>query len=311
MTTITKYENMKTKALNGIGAIGLVVLLACSPNNKTANSQEVEKVKPSIKKVKVPSHRYGGWYCPDNLKGFPPVNLADWRDVPVINGRLATKEETQTEASLILVDTEKYPNAKPLDIKMPRLATFQSPYSKREELIIVIQALNIDNDSVVGFRYLNGGNGSARLDEITLISDEETTNLEEAKFYTQTVSIDASADVVKKILIKPENVIQFQSILEKSLPLKSNWRNTTNVNYHYPHAGKLTATYADDLFGNYYVQNDYSQSNFTEKFLVLSKEDSSTTELQIMCGPFIEDYDTQKLLLDNWVKQLKVLSENG
>jgi hypothetical protein len=302
---------MKNYTFNALVAISITGLMACSQNNKASNTKQAEASTLKYQPMKVPTHRYGGWYCPDNLNGFPAVDIAEWKNVPVINGRLATKEETQTEASLILVDTEKYPNAKPLDITMPRLARFQSPYSKREELIIVIQALNIDNDSIVGFRYLNGGNGSARLDEITLLDENETTSLENAKFYSQTISINATPAAIKAILIKPDNVLQFQSVLEKGLPLKSDWRNTTNVNYHYPKAGKLTSSYADDLFGNYYIQNDYDTHSFTEKFLVLGNEETNVTELKIMCGPFIDDFEAQKQLLDNWAKQLKLLSEKG
>ena len=69
----------------------------------------------------VEPHKYGGWYCPDNLNGFPAVDIHNWEDVPVINGRMPTQDETQTEASLIFIDIEKYPNAKPLDLKMPQL----------------------------------------------------------------------------------------------------------------------------------------------------------------------------------------------
>ena len=46
---------------------------------------------------------------------------------------------------------------------MPKLARFYNIHSGKRELVIIIQALNISNDSIVGFRYLNGGNGSARL----------------------------------------------------------------------------------------------------------------------------------------------------
>jgi hypothetical protein len=298
---------MKNKTIKVFAALSLIAFTACSQNNTTTEKKEPEIKLKAYKTVKVPSHRYGGWYCPDNLNGFPAVDIAEWKNVPVVNDRMATKEETQNGTSLIFVDAEEYPNAKPLDLKMPRLAHFDSPYSKREELIIVIQALNIDNDSVVGFRYLNGGNGSARLDEIRLLDENEAKNITATKFYSQTVSINATPAAIKTVITKPENVLQFQSVLEKGLPLKSDWRNTTNVNYHYPNAGKLTSTYADDLFGNYYIQNDYQY--FTEKFLVLGKEEGNVTELKIVCGPFSDDFEAQKQLLLKWAEKVKAISE--
>jgi len=103
---------------------------------------------------------------------------------------------------------------------MPMLAHFESPYSKREELIIVIQALNIDNDSVVGFRYLNGGNGSARLSEIRFLTDNEIKKEPASQFFSQTVTIFASTYAIQEVLTKPEYATAFQSILNYHNPLK-------------------------------------------------------------------------------------------
>ena len=141
----------------------LITLMSCSQNNKTVKNDIAEKSLEKVSATKQEQHRYGGYYCPDNLGGFPAVDINNWENVPVVNGRMATEEETQNGTSLIYVDLEKYPNAKPLDIKMPKLARYFNRNSGKEEIIIVIQALNVSNDSVVGFRYLNGGNGSAYL----------------------------------------------------------------------------------------------------------------------------------------------------
>lgn len=50
-----------------------------------------------------------------------------------------------------------------MDIVLPKLAQFYNEYSKKTEVVIVIQAIEIEGDSIVGFRYLNGGNGSLSL----------------------------------------------------------------------------------------------------------------------------------------------------
>ena len=71
----------------------------------------------------------------------------------------------------------------------------------------------------------------------------------------------------------------------------------------------MTSAYANELFGNYYVQNDYDSLSFTEKFLVFENEETKSTQLEIVCGPFIDDYETQKQLLKNWAQKVKELSE--
>jgi len=304
---------MKSIALKVSSIIGLMVCLACTQSSteetilENATEVETEVTEQNYQTVKVPRHNYGAWYCPDNLRGFPPVDIANWKNVLVVNGRMATEEETGNGTSLIQVDMEKFPNTKTLDLIMPRLATFESPYTDRKEIIIVIQALNIDDDSIVGFRYLNGGNGSARLDEVKLLSDAEVNQIEKSKFFTHSFVIMATPEEVKEALTSPENASKFQTILESNQPLKSDWRKQSNVNYHYPNTGDLTSSYADMLFGNFYVQNDYQ--NFTEKFLVTQNELTKMSILEVVCGPFTDDFEKQEALLLQWGKQVQLLSE--
>lgn len=298
---------MKLFLINSLIVSVILTLGACSQNNHPAKVTDSDAWNQLAEPVKVPTHRYGGWYCPDNLNGFPAVDLLEWKNVPVVNGRMATEEETKNGTSLILVDSEKYPNAKPLDMQMPRLATFDSPYSDRKELIIVIQALNIENDSVVGFRYLNGGNGSSRLNEVKFLSDQEIELMTATKFYTQSITIKNTADRIREVMTKPDYITEFQPILTPTTPLKSEWRSKTNVNYHYPKTGIRTSMYADVLFGNFYIQNDYEE--FTEKFLLLYDAEKKVTELKIVCGPFGDDFKNQQQILSNWAQKLKEMSE--
>ena len=300
---------MKNIALTVLVAFILSSLISCGQDNSTVVAMNDDVVNEEIESIKTEPHNYGGWYCPDNLNGFPAVDIGDWKNVPVVNGRMATKEETQNGTSLIFVDAEKYPNAKPLDMTMPKLARFYCENTKREELIIVIQAINVDNDSVVGFRYLNGGNGSAWLKEVEFLTDNEIRMIPPSRFVSQTVQIKAGQDKIWKVLTNPDKVDLFNPIFDKDHKLKADWRKSSNVNYHYQNAGALTAAYAYKLFGNFYIQNDYDNMRYTEKFLLLENELTGITELKIVCGPFEDDFETQKRILINWGQKVKELSE--
>lgn len=302
---------MKSKTMKIFSILMLFTITACSQKKQKVDIKKSDIVVKPYQVEKVPTHRYGGWYCPDNLNGFPAVNLAEWKSVPVINGRLPTEEEAKSSSSLILVDTEKYPNAKPLDIPMPQLATFTSPYTNREEVIIVIQALNIDNDSIVGFRYLNGGNGSANLREINIVPEANELNETAGKFVSFSLPINSSPSNVWTILTEKSNSLILQPQFDKENNLKSDWRQSTNVNYHYHSAGDLTSDFGDVLYGNFYIQNDYDRNSFTEKFMILENEEKTASELKIVCGPFNEDFEEQKQNLTNWAKEVKSLSESG
>ncbi len=251
------------------------------------SNAENQPVKEQEKAKQVSTHHYGGWYCPDNLFGFPAVDFKDWKNVPVIQNRLPTQEETRSEKSLIFVDTQKYPDAKAMNIQLPQLANYYSPYTKKTEIVIVIQAIEIENDSIVGFRYLNGGNGSSHYREVEFISENEVANLQEAQFVSLDIQINADEDKVWDVL------------------------RDANVTYQYASKEQLTKGYGDMLFGNWYMQNDYliNDLGYVEKFLVIRNKEKNITELKIVCGPYLNDFKSQQSILKDWAEKVKELSE--
>jgi len=258
-----------------------------------------------------PSHQYGGWYCPDNLNGFPAVNLKEWKNVPVINGRLPTEEEAKSEKSLIFVDTKKYPTAKAMDIELPKLAKFYNHHSKKTEIIIVIQAIEIQKDSIVGFRYLNGGNGSAHYKEVTFISENEVATISDAKFVSFNININASDDKVWEVMTQSTFTNKLQPVFDIKNYLTNDWKTKSNINYNYTNLKNMTSEYANKLYGCWYIQNDYliDSVGYVEKFLLLRGEEANQTELKIVCGPFKDDFETQQFVLHQWAEKVKELSE--
>ena len=277
---------MKRKSLKLLCVLSLTTLVSCSQDNTILESNEVEESTEKLSEKEQEPHRYGGWYCPDNLRGFPAVDIDNWKEVPVVNGRMATKEETQNGASLISVDMEKYPNAKPLDMEMPQLARFYNRHSGKEEIIIVIQALNISNDSIVGFRYLNGGNGSARLNEVKFISDSEVEHLSSYRFVSFDLNINATQAEIYQILTKDEYGRTLQTIFDEENQLEANWNESSKVNFKYGKSGELTSAFAGDVFGCLYIQIDAEKDNYqyVEKFLLVENQETKTTKLQVVCG---------------------------
>lgn len=299
---------MKNISLKVLVVLGMTVLVSCLQSNTPIQNNPEKVVTQSTPQEQEP-HRYGGWYCPDNLRGFPAVDFQNWQSVPVVNGRMATKEEAQNGTSLIFVDMEKYPNAKPLDMQMPRIARYYSRHTQKEELVIVIQALNISNDSIVGFRYLNGGNGSARLNEVRFLSDQEIEKITPARFVSFDIEIKTESTRIWKVLTEPEYYTFLQPIFDPNNTLKVD--KGTTVNYKYLNAGTTTAEYGDLLFGNYYIQIDseFDEAQYVEKFMLTVDKESKNTILHVVCGPYTSDYESQEDILNNWAEKVKELSE--
>lgn len=284
----------------------LIAIVGCTSAENQPNQEN--KKNETIQK---PSHQYGGWYCPDNLNGFPAVNLKEWKNVPVINGRLPTEEEAKSEKSLIFIDTNVYPNSKAMNIELPKLAKFYNHHSKKSEIIIVIQAIEIKGDSIVGFRYLNGGNGSAHYKEVTFISENEVATISDAKFVSFDININASDDKVWEVMTQSTFTNKLQPVFDIKNYLTNDWKTKSNINYNYTNLKNLTNKYANKMYGCWYIQNDYLIDSFgyVEKFLLLRGEEANQTELKIVCGPFKDDFETQQFVLHQWAEKVKELSE--
>lgn len=304
---------MNIKHLQVLALSTALALNSCSQNNVTAEIIPDENPTQATKSNSSGPHEYGGWYCPDNLNGFPPVDIADWNSVPVVNGRLPTMEETRNGTSLILVDLDKYPEAKPLEFELPRLARFYNVHAKKDELVIIIQAIRVSNDSIVGFRYLNGGNGSAHLADVRFLSSVEIDRLSPSRFVSIDIPIRATQAQIWKVLTQPEYGFILQTIFDKENFLGEGWTASSKVNYVYTKRGEIAAQYAENLFGNQYIQIDCKSESgeYVEKFLLLENPKTNITELKIACGPYTDDFNAQKAILEEWAQKVKEFSESN
>lgn len=270
---------------------------------------EEQPIKPQYK----PEHSYSGWSCPDNLRGFPAVDIQELDNVPVVIGRLPTKEETQNGISLIYFDSTKTPSAKALDITMPRLARYYSQYTKKNELIIVIQAVEVEQDTVVGFRYLNGGNGSAWFSEVAFLSEEEINSLGSTPFVDQKIEINATKERIWKTITSPTYAMTLGEMFDKDAFIESDWKNNARVHFKYAPNRTVTTGIITALWENTYIQIDYNFEgyHYVEKFLLLDNKETDSVQLQISSGPYTEDYDAQKVVWKNWLLKVKELSEQN
>lgn len=285
--------------------ITFAVTTACTQSKSIDEQPEPETTASAEQKP----HSYGGWYCPDNF-GFPPVDLQELDKVPVVIDRLPTKEEASNGTSLIFVDTEKYPDARPLAMKLPRVARSYTDHNGINELIIVIQAVVIGTDTVVGFRYLDGGNGSARISEVTFLSDREVADIGPTPFVYLHTDIKASREKIWEAITQTEFAKELGEKFDKKAFFASDWTDESNAHLNLDTDSVRAAGIVMTHFGNLYMQIDYDYNgfHFAEKLLIGENEDGSAN-LHIMSGPYPDDFKAQNKIWEKWVKEVKTLSE--
>ncbi len=295
--------------------IAFVSIVACDQQDEIITDEiktEVAEEEPTASKYDE-KHPYGGWFCPDNLGGFPPMDIQNLGELNVISNRLPTKEETNNGTSLIHVDIEKYPDARPLDIDLPRLAWSYSGHIERNELVIVIQAIVVGEDTVVGFRYPTGGNGSAWLAEVTFLSDQEVDEIGSTPFVHLTSEVNASKEEIWKAFTGTAFAQKLGERFDQKEFFESEWTADSKAHLNYDADGKKGIGIVFNFWGNVYMQIDYDFNgfHFSEKLLIMENAEEGTTEIQLVSGPYPDDFEAQQVNWTNWPDEVKELSEGS
>ncbi|MGZ3865173.1 MAG: hypothetical protein ACXVC6_04095 [Bacteroidia bacterium] len=185
MKKVAKMIVMKTlKTILLVGATAVISIQAYRNNSVP----EMEKVNmhsefstPLDTNINVDTKGYQGngeivaeFDCPDS-RFFPPIDLKNWEKTPVVNGRLPTYEETITGVSIHTYGGRSNPDVKPYNMTLPKLAYIQNPYTKLEEVVVVIQVVQTRKDTLVGYRYLSGGVGGSYFRDFRFLTEEEVS----------------------------------------------------------------------------------------------------------------------------------------
>ncbi|QTN38678.1 hypothetical protein HZ996_05760 [Cryomorphaceae bacterium] len=245
-------------------------------------------------------HSYGGWYCPDNLTGFPPVDVSDLSSVKVVTDRLPTKEETRNGTSLMYINTSEYPDAKPIDLGLPRLARYYNKHTRKNELIVVIQGLAVAGDSVVGFRYVNGGNGSAWLDEVDFLNPMELANQGATPFFFREVEMGGTTKSLWNVITGHQYSSRLGNHFAPGAHAVSDYKQGSRVHVYVDSVEVATGTITA-LWPETYMQIDYDFGGiyYVEKYLMMGAENGAV-KLQVASGPFGADAADQLNSWNNW-----------
>jgi hypothetical protein len=96
-----------------------------------------------------------------------PIDMGMWKNTPCIEGRVATKEDVKKGLAVFYIENSD--DIKPINIHLPACAIHIDQETKKETPVILIQAEKSQGQELIGYRFLNGGNGIALLFELKLI----------------------------------------------------------------------------------------------------------------------------------------------
>lgn len=285
--------------------------VSCSSQEKAKETSQatVEQTEPLVL-IKEEPHQYGGWYCPDNF-GFVPVDIHNLDEVPAIAGRLPSEEELQNNKSLISVDTIKYPDARALDMELPRVGRIYAAGKSTSELVIVIQAIIVSGDTIVGYRFPSGGNGSAWLSEVSFLSDDELDGFGSQPFFYSKSILKASKEDIWRAIGQTDYFKKLGEKFDNREFFASEWTSDSHARLNLDDKGEQAKGNVGTVFGNVYLQIDYNRDglHYSEKLLMIEHQEDNSTELFFASGPFPQGFEKQKSNWDSWVEAVKKMSE--
>ena len=286
----------------------LFIVNACGQQDEEIlNEVQVQETTTDQANKHDEQHPYGGWFCPDNLYGFPPMHLDALDEIPVINGRLPNKEESMDGSSLLFIDTAEYKNARALNMDMPRLARIHSSHNDLDEIVVVIQAIAVGNDSVVGFRYPHGGNGSAWFNEVTFLSEAESESLEAKKMVYLTKEVTDDRVKIWNAITSTSYGEKLKEVVEHKEFLEQEWNDESSQHINYEMDGKTATGIIANFWGNLYVHIDYTEAGrmYTEKLVVMNNRETQKTDLHWIAGPFGDDFEEKQTYWKNWLSEIE------
>jgi len=289
-----------------------IILISC--DTKTAVDQTAtQESSAKDNSVQKEPHRYGGWFCPDNLGGFPPVDIQNLDIVPVVTDRLPTEDETRDGRSLIHVDTAKYPDAKALRMDLPRVARIKSSHNGLDELIIVIQAIVVQDDTVVGYRFPHGGNGSAWYSDVTFLSDTEKNALGSRPFVYLDSELSGNKASTWAALAQTDYADKLSKWFDQREFLDSKWTPESRAYLNFESDTVNARGYISDMYGILYihVDYDYNGNQYSEKVVVSENLEEGTAHVTISMGPYPDNLENRKAYWNKWLEKLRNLSKAG
>lgn len=303
-----------------LSAFSFILLFtwACSSKESTLDSEaalqeeitskESENAEPVRKRR--PPHPYGGWYCPDNF-GFEPVDISQLKLVEAISHRLPTEQELKDHKSLIKVDLNEHPTAKALDMDLPRVARVYSNANGIQELAIIIQAIVVDADTIVGYRFVNGGNGSAWYSDVEFLSESEVNQMGPRPFFFGKETVKASKEDIWRAMCRTDYARGLAEKFNQQFLFFAEWSRVEEAHLEYESAEEQANGFIGTVFGNAYLHIDYQRGDlhYSEKMLLLENDETGTTEVFFAAGPFPENSAAKQSDWQNWFNQLISSSE--
>lgn len=97
------------------------------------------------------------------------IESSEWNTVPRLAGRIAIEADVQVGRAVFYIEHAEQHEA--IEKELPALAYLEKADGSAE-LVVVIQCERVGSKRLAGYRFFQGGNGMATLEELTFVEGE-------------------------------------------------------------------------------------------------------------------------------------------
>ncbi len=133
--------------------------------------------------------------------------------------------------------------------------------------------------------------------------------MEESKIVSISIDIDAKPSKVWEVITNKDFAKELGNVFDKHAFVESDWKLGSEVHFKYEPDRIVSTGTIGKLEEHKLIQVDYDFPDFdyVEKYSI--ETNNSTAKLSIYAGPYTADFETQKVVWNNWLNKVKQLCE--
>ncbi|MBC8756681.1 hypothetical protein H2O64_18555 [Kordia sp. YSTF-M3] len=144
---------------------------------------------------------------------------------------------------------------------------------------------------------------------ICTLTSCKSNDMKESKIVSISIDINANSSEVWNLITSKDYAKELGSVFDKNAFVESDWKLGSEVHFKYEPNKIVSTGIITKLIENELIQVEYDFSGFKYEERYTIEESNTVSKLAIYAGPYISDFEAQKIVWKSWLLKVKELSE--
>lgn len=133
--------------------------------------------------------------------------------------------------------------------------------------------------------------------------------MEDSKIVSISIDINAKPSKVWNLITSKAYAKDLGNVFDKNAFVESDWKLGSDVHFKYKPNKIVSTGTITKLIENELIQIDYDFTGFDYEERYTIEKHNSISKLAIYAGPYMSDFEAQKVVWNNWLSKVKELSD--